>query len=201
MTTENNKCLSRIFSTISGASKTRCERVTFDDVVNLLLTLSPSEIDSLEVIYCSSEMEFMKDSCDYLINELLLQMSSPEEVCNLTAFTSDYLENPQNRESLKSTIPSEPSIIRNCMLATVITVDNSDITTKDLSGNAYCAYQLHLALSRFLIEDAIQAEVLEDAVLLPEADLAWGIMSLGLDVFSAIKIAIDYHECRLTHIL
>lgn len=180
-------------------------QITSSDLINLLISMPKEKVDSLYNIYCTSEKEQEYEKLYSTSIDELIRQSSLEEVQSFYNFADDYLESGGNNMiMLMDAIKDKAPIIQGCMINSAASIDEYlSASTVSRNANDYCLDTLLKDVVKSQIENvAIDAGRAVAAALIasPEVDALAGLLILGVDLYSSIKLAHEYNLCVATHV-
>lgn len=181
------------------------QQITSSDLINLLISMPKEKVDSLYNIYCTSEKEQEYEKLYSTSIDELIRQSSLEEVQSFYNFADDYLESGGNNMiMLMDAIKDKAPIIQGCMINSAASIDEYlSASTVSRNANDYCLDTLLKDVVKSQIENvAIDAGRAVAAALIasPEVDALAGLLILGVDLYSSIKLAHEYNLCVATHV-
>lgn len=179
------------------------------EFLQLLSTMPSETVDSLYQQYCTPEIEQEYEDLYYESMDKLIEQTSAEEVQQLHNFARSYIEQGGNNMNfLSESIQNRPAVIQECMIRCAASIDEYLDSVRmypiEFRGpNSYCFYQLILKIAESSVENEIIGTI-EDALLplicVPGFDVAVALISEGLDLYDALKLAHEYNMCCATHV-
>ena len=163
------------------------------------------KVDSLYNIYCTSEKEQEYEKLYSTSIDELIRQSSLEEVQSFYNFANDYLESGGNNMiMLMDAIKDKAPIIQGCMINSAASIDEYlSAPTVSRNANDYCFETLFSGFVKSQIETAAMdagKTVAAALIVCPEADALTGLLILGMDLYSSIKLVHEYNLCVATHV-
>lgn len=180
-------------------------QITSSDLINLLISMPKEKVDSLYNIYCTSEKEQEYEKLYSTSIDELIRQSSLEEVQSFYNFANDYLESGGNNMiMLMDAIKDKAPIIQGCMINSAASIDEYlSAPTVSRNANDYCFETLFSGFVKSQIETAAMdagKTVAAALIVCPEADALTGLLILGMDLYSSIKLVHEYNLCVATHV-
>lgn len=197
--------LGQAFQIMEGLPQSRSETYTMrgEDFINYLISLPSEKIDSLYAIYCTPELEALRDSTQMENISILIEVSSPEEVSHMLKFVNNYIESGgHNLNMIENGVQNMTPIIGDYTITSAAIADEFIPDKIDLSRpDDYCLRQLIVYAVGSLVSVEIQSQIEEAAgELIPAMGVVAGLVFIGMDVTDAVKAAHDYDKCKRTHL-
>lgn len=191
--------LGDIISMLEGnESRSDAAPMSGEEFVNYLKSIPRTELDSLYFKYCTPEAEIMFDKRQDLVNQILSENATPDEICYIYNFADEYYSiGGHNLSFVENSVKNQTPFIRNCTIRFAACTD--EFVSTNSRSLEECNMNMNMAICKYILESAITNEISSGFVSTPEGDIASLLVDLGLGVIEAMKIAHDYDMCRRMH--
>ena len=191
--------LGNIVSELAGKESRSVETaVSGGEFINYLISIPVDELDSLYHKYCTPEVEVLFDKRMELVTRVLSENATADEISYIYNFADEYYSiGGQDLSFVENAVKNQTPFIRNCMIRFAVCAD--EFVSNNSRGIEECNMNMNLAIFKYVLEDAVTAEMTSGLVTTPAGDIASLLVDLGLGTIEAMKIAYDYDLCRRMH--
>lgn len=177
-----------------------------DYLLETIVSLPQSAVDSLYNIYCNVENEKNYEIQREQVLQTLADQTSLNQALMVYRFADDYIDStPNNLALIGEATANQPEIIKRTIIRTAANIDAARVivSNKQPHGDAYCLDQLKLEIIKNAAENGITDAVVDFLIMslsVPGIDAPSAVILGCWDLYDGIKMAYDYNQCMLNHL-